>query len=374
MAVAIVWYLLLFSLLRSDIADTQSSVIGLLQDQEDAIADTLDSHLSVLQEAIISNIDQAKQSVVSIVATKNIQYYLLTPGQRPAVTQSEAKVGGGSGIIVSKSGYIITNKHVVEDPSAAYTIITHDAKTYPVTKVWFDPVLDIAVLRIDDSSTLFSWHTQEATFISLGEDVSIGQFAFAIGNVLTELQNTVTFGIVSAKNRELQMQWNNMYVGLLQTDTPINPWNSGGPLLDVYGKVVGINTAINQFAQWVGFALPVTQEFINATIDAVQQYGAIIRPYVGIVYTDITPAVQKEMNISVIDYGIYVNDVVPNSPAETATIQWGDIVIAINDVAINTSLPFLYQLYTYKAGDTLRLHILRNGDRIYRDVVLGQNQ
>lgn len=374
MAVAIVWYLLLFSLLRSDIADTQSSVIGLLQDQEDAIADTLDSHLSVLQEAIISNIDQAKQSVVSIVATKNIQYYLLTPGQRPAVTQSEAKVGGGSGIIVSKSGYIITNKHVVEDPSAAYTIITHDTKTYPVTKVWFDPVLDLAVLRIDDSSTLFSWHTQEATFISLGEDVSIGQFAFAIGNVLTELQNTVTFGIVSAKNRELQMQWNNMYVGLLQTDTPINPWNSGGPLLDVYGKVVGINTAINQFAQWVGFALPVTQEFINATIDAVQQYGAIIRPYVGIVYTDITPAVQKEMNISVIDYGIYVNDVVPNSPAETATIQWGDIVIAINDVAINTSLPFLYQLYTYKAGDTLRLHILRNGDRIYRDVVLGQNQ
>jgi serine protease Do len=374
MAVAIVWYLLLFSLLRSDIADTQSSVIGLLQDQEDAIADTLDSHLSVLQEAIISNIDQAKQSVVSIVATKNIQYYLLTPGQRPAVTQSEAKVGGGSGIIVSKSGYIITNKHVVEDPSAAYTIITHDTKTYPVTKVWFDPVLDLAVLRIDDSSTLFSWHTQEATFISLGEDVSIGQFAFAIGNVLTELQNTVTFGIVSAKNRELQMQWNNMYVGLLQTDTPINPWNSGGPLLDVYGKVVGINTAINQFAQWVGFALPVTQEFINATIDAVQQYGAIIRPYVGIIYTDITPAVQKEMNISVIDYGIYVNDVVPNSPAETATIQWGDIVIAINDVAINTSLPFLYQLYTYKAGDTLRLHILRNGDRIYRDVVLGQNQ
>lgn len=128
----------------------------MLQDQEDAIADTLDSHLSVLQEAIISNIDQAKQSVVSIVATKNIQYYLLTPGQRPAVTQSEAKVGGGSGIIVSKSGYIITNKHVVEDPSAAYTIITHDTKTYPVTKVWFDPVLDLAVLRIDDSSTLFS--------------------------------------------------------------------------------------------------------------------------------------------------------------------------------------------------------------------------
>lgn len=374
MVVATIWYFILFSLLRSDIAETQSSVIGLLQDQEDALTNTLDSNLSVLQEAIISNIDQAKQSVVSIVATKNVQYYLLTPGQRPAITQSEAKVGGGSGIIVSKSGYIITNKHVVEDPSAAYTIITHDAKTYPVTKVWFDPVLDIAVLRIDDSSATFSWHIQEAQFISLGENIAIGQFAFAIGNVLTELQNTVTFGIVSAKNRELQMQWNNMYVGLLQTDTPINPWNSGGPLLDVYGKVIGINTAINQFAQGVGFALPVTQEFINATIAAVEQYAAIVRPYVGIIYTDITPAVQKDMNISVIDYGIYVNEVVPNSPADIAAIQWWDIIIAINDVAIDTSLPFLYQLYTYKSGDTLRLHILRNGDRIYRDVILGENQ
>lgn len=372
--VSIVWYFVLFSLLRSDIADTQSSVIRLLQEQQSSLEKTFDTSLSVMQEAIVTNIDQAKQSVVSVVATKNVQYYLLTPGQKPTVTQSEAKVGGGSGIIVSKSGYIITNKHVVADPSAAYTIITHDAKTYPVTKVWFDPVLDIAILRIDDSSATFSWHTQEAQFVSLWEEISIGQFAFAIGNVLTELQNTVTFGIVSAKNRELQMQWDNMYVGLLQTDTPINPWNSGGPLLDIYGKVIGINTAINQFAQWVWFALPVTQEFITATIGAVEQYSAIMRPYVGIIYTDITPAVQKEMNISVVDYGIYVNDVVANSPASTAGIQWGDVVIAINDVAIDTSLPFLYQLYTYKPGDTLRLHILRNGDRIYRDVILGTNQ
>ena len=374
MVVAIVGYFVLFSLLHADISDTQSSVVGLLQDQQEAIAQTFDTSLSIMQEAIVTNIAQAKKSVVSIVATKNIQYYLLTPGQQPAITQSEAKVGWGSGIIVSKSGYIVTNKHVVQDPNAAYTIITHDAKTYPVTKVWFDPVLDLAILRIDDSSATFSWHTSQAQFVTLGEDVAIGQFAFAIGNVLTELQNTVTFGIVSAKNRELQMQWNNMYIWLLQTDTPINPGNSGGPLLDIYGKVIGINTAINQFAQWVWFALPVTQEFINATIAAIDQYAAIIRPYVGIIYTDITPTVQKEMNISVVDYGIYVNDVVNGSPAYTAGIQWGDIIVAINDVAIDTSLPFLYQLYTYKVGDTLRLHILRNGDRIYRDVILGQNQ
>lgn len=374
MVVAVVWYFVLFSLLRADIADTQSSVIGLLQEQQDALTTTFDTSLSLMQEAIIANIDQAKQSVVSIVATKNVQYYLLTPGQRPALTQSEEKVGGWSGIIVSKSGYIITNQHVVADPSAAYTIITHDAKTYPVTKIWFDPVLDLAVLRIDDSSADFWFFVQEADFISLGEQVSIGQFAFAIGNALTELQNTVTFGIVSAKNRELQMQWDNMYVGLIQTDTPINPWNSGGPLLNVYGKVIGINTAIKQFAQWIWFALPVTKEFVTATIQSIGEYNSIVRPYVGIVYTDITPNVQKQMDIAVVDHGIYVNDVVANSPASTAGIQWGDIVIAINDVAIDTNLPFLYQLYTYKSGDTLRLHILRNGDRIYRDVILGTNQ
>jgi len=373
MVVAILWYFVLFLLLRSDITDTQSSVVRLLQEQQDSIEKTFDTSLSIMQEAIVSNIDQARKSVVSVVATKNVQDYL-NLGQWSALVKSETKLGGWSGIVVSKSGYIITNRHVVEDPNAAYTIITYNGKTYPVTKVWFDLVLDIAVLRIDDSSVTFSWDIQEAQFISLWENVAIGQFAFAIGNVLTELQNTVTFGIVSAKNRELQMQGENMYVGLLQTDTSINPWNSGGPLLDVYGKVIGINTAINQFAQWVGFALPVTQEFIAATIDSVEQYSAIIRPYLGIVYTDITPIVQKKMNVSVVDNGIYVNDIIANSPASIAGIQWGDIVISINDVSIDASLPFLYQLYTYRSGDTLRLHILRNGDRIYRDVILGANQ
>jgi serine protease Do len=374
MVVAIIWYFVLFSLLRADITDTQSSVVRLLQEQQASLEKTFDTSLSLIQEAIVANIDQATKSVVSIVATRNVQYYLLTPGQRPTLAQSEAKVGGGSGIVVSKSGYILTNQHVVSDPNASYTIITHDARTYPVTKVWFDPVLDIAVLRIDDSSATFSEHTQEAEFVSLGENISIGQFAFAIGNVLTELQNSVTFGIVSAKNRELQMQGDNMYVGLIQTDTPINPWNSGGPLLNIYGKVIGINTAINQFAQWVWFALPVTQEFIAATIQSIQAYATIVRPYVGIMYKDITVALQKEMNIAVVDHGIYVTDVVASSPAMAAGIQWGDIILAINDVAIDSTLPFLYQLYTYKPGDTLRLHILRSGDRVYRDVILGTNQ
>lgn len=130
--------------MRSDIADTQASAVRLLQEQRDSIEEVFDTSLSIMQEAIIANIDQARQSVVSVVAITDI------------ATQGEAKVGGGSGIVVSKSGYIITNKHVVADPSAAYTIITHDAKTYPVTKVWFDPVLDLAILFIDDSSATFS--------------------------------------------------------------------------------------------------------------------------------------------------------------------------------------------------------------------------
>jgi len=360
--ISTLWYFVLFSLLRSNITDTQSSVISLLQEQKDSIEATFDTSLSVMQEAIVSNIGHTRESVVSIVATTDIS------------AQGEVKLGGWSGIVVSKSGYVVTNKHVVIDPSAAYTVITYNAKKYPVTKVWFDPVLDIAILRIDDSSATFSWEVQEAKFVSLGETIAVGQFVFAIGNAFTELQNTVTFWIISAKNRELQMQWDNIYVGLLQTDASINLWNSGGPLLDVYGKVIGINTAINQFTQWIWFALPVTQEFINKTIDSIQQYTAIVRPYVGIVYKDITPAVQKEMNISVVDYGIYINNVVENSPADVSGLQWWDIIIAINDISIDSTLPFLYQLYTYKAGDTLRLHILRNGDTIYRDIILSINQ
>jgi len=370
--VSVIAYFLLFFLLRTDIVETRSFITTTLQEHSDLLGQTFDNELSMFQEAIVHNIDVAKRSVVSIVASRNVQLYMMWPDRELSVSERETQVGWWSGIIVSKSGYIITNRHVVANPDVSYSIITHDWSAYAVKNVWIDPVLDIAILAIvsDDD---FVNTTEVASFLSHGEPILVGQFAFAIGNALTQWQNTVTFGVISAKNRELHMQWNNIYVGLLQTDTSINPGNSWGPLLDIYGKVIWINTAISQFAQWIAFSLPVTQEFVDASLQSIQEYWQIVRPYVGVVYNDITPAVQQELGISAVSHGIYVGDIVSNSPAADAGLLWWDIIIALNDVAIDDDFPFLYQLYTYQPGDTIRFDILRSGDRMHVDLILGDN-
>lgn len=373
--VSIVAYFVLFFLLRADIVDTRSSTVALLQQQDDFLQKTLDNNLSAIQEAITTNVGTVLESVVSIVATKNITlYFTKTPfSDTISSTEQQAKVWWWSGIIVSKSWFILTNKHVVQDPNASYTVITHDGKTYPIARVWFDPQLDIAVVQIQDQEKeSFADHVQEALFNPFIRAIQIGQFVFAIGNTLTQYDNTVTMWIVSAKNRELYVK-NTLYAWLLQTDAPINPGNSWWPLVDIYGNVIGINTAIDSNAQWVWFALPVTQEFVDKTIESILNYQKIVRPYIGIVYADITDAFKKELNISDVDAGIYIQDIVADSPAQEAWLLAWDIVIAIDDQPITKESSFLYQLYTYNTQDTIRLHVLRNWDSVFIEVTLRPN-
>ena len=373
--VSIVAYFVLFFLLRADIVDTRSSTVALLQQQDDFLQKTLDNNLSAIQEAITTNVGTVLESVVSIVATKNITlYFTKTPfSDTISSTEQQAKVWWWSGIIVSKSWFILTNRHVVQDPNASYTVITHDGKTYPIARVWFDPQLDIAIVQIQDQEKeSFVDHVQEALFNPFIRPIQIGQFVFAIGNTLTQYDNTVTMWIVSAKNRELYVK-NTLYAWLLQTDAPINPGNSGWPLVDIYGNVIGINTAIDSNAQWVWFALPVTQEFVDKTIESILNYQKIVRPYIGIVYTDITDAFKKELNISDVDAGIYIQDIVADSPAQEAWLLAWDIVIAIDDQPITKESSFLYQLYTYNTQDTIRLHVLRNWDSVFIEVMLRPN-
>lgn len=368
---AICGYLIFFFVFATDIAQIQDMLDTVVINQ-DAMDTNVALTVSSFQAAIVDTIRQANYSVVSIVATRNVQLYMMGPDRSISVAEEQRQVGWGSGIIVSKSGYILTNRHVVEDPNVSYTVILHDGKTYRVRNIWIDSVLDIAVLALD-VDTVFTDTVHEAHFISRDDSLSVGQFAFAIGNALTQWQNTVTFGVISAKNRELRMLGDNMYIWLLQTDTAINPGNSWGPLLDIYGNVIGINTAISIFGQGIGFALPVTQEFVDATIDGLESYGKIVRPFVGIVYMDITPAVQNQFGIDDTQNGVYITDIIVDSPADSAGLMRGDIIISINDMMINDDTPFLYQLYTYRPGDVLTLHILRAGTSIYRDVTIAAN-
>ena len=338
------------------------------------VNDIKKSDFLALQSSLVDTIAAAQKSVVSITISKDVKFYVDDPSQMNGpgnIQQQTAQVGWWSGIIVSKKWYILTNKHVVQDTTAKYSVTLYDGKTYNVDKIRFDDLLDLAILKIVDTEGKTPTDLAAASFLPLDTQVDVGQFALAIGNALSKYPNTVTLWIIWGKNKQLTINKNNLYIWLYQTDAQVSPGNSGGPLLDIDGNVLGITTAI---VEWEGtaFALPISKEFIEGTIKSIETFWAIARPIIGIQYVDITPALKEEKKIT-IDNGIYIKDVLADLPARQAGLKVGDVVLSINGKMINNQLPFLYQLYTYIPGDTISLDILRNGKQLTLNVVLGWN-
>ncbi len=335
------------------------------------------SKTSNLESDITKAIDQVWPSVVSIIATKDLEFYLEDPvsfflGKRPSVQpqkQEGINVGGWSGIIVSKDGYVITNKHVVVDTTAQYTVVTNDGSTYNVQHVRLDPMLDVAVLKVVDSGQQTPTDLNPASFVSLTSPVHIGQFVVSMGNALTEYASSASFGIISAKNRTLTDQSDSSYIGLYQIDSTINPGNSGGPLISTNGDIIGMNTAIAQGAG-IGFALPLTHEFIQTTLAGSVTGNMIQRPYIGLDATILTKAAARNLNITKFT-GLYIQTVQPNSPAAAAWLMSGDVITEINNNTMQADMPLLYTLYAYKPNETISLLIYRNKDYKKIDVVLG---
>ncbi|MCS6983454.1 MAG: trypsin-like peptidase domain-containing protein [Candidatus Absconditabacterales bacterium] len=341
-----------------------SSII--FESSQTTIPQTWSGDMSIvgLQNSIVDAIRIAGPSVVNIIITRNLQIYMTNPfrfWERGEVVERQQRVGGGSGIFVTKDGLVMTNKHVVSDVRADYTVVTSDGTLYRVQNVWLDPVIDIAFLQIVDENGNKPTDLIPAQFVSFDEEVRVGQFAIAIGNALSEYQDSVTMGIVSAKNRKLETNANDsLYVGLLQTDTPINPGNSGGPLLDIFGRVVGVNTAIAGQGMGIGFAIPVTQEFVNASIATLHEFGEIRRPLLGIGHRDITRELAQELGLQRTQ-GTLIEQIVPGSPAEQAGLEVGDIILAVNNRPIKSELPFLYHMYQHRIGDEVTIVWERNG-------------
>lgn len=323
------------------------------------------SNFSALQSSLIETITQVKKSVVTITISKDVKFYVEDPSQLngPGTIQQQiAKVWWWSGIIISKKWYILTNKHVVQDITAKYSVLLSDGKAYNVDKIWFDSVLDLAVLKIVDEWKDVS-DFYPASFLPFDTNIDVGQFALAIGNSLSKYPNNVTMGIIWGKNKQLTINKNNIYIGLYQTDAKVSPWNSGGPLVDINGDILGITTAIDEW-EWIAFALPISKEFIEATIKSVENFWKLVRPIIGIQYTDTSPAIHN---------GIYINDVIADLPASLAGIKIWDNIVSINGNAITDQLPFLYQLYTYIPGETISLNILRDGKQLTLPVLLWWN-
>ncbi|MEK7181123.1 MAG: trypsin-like peptidase domain-containing protein [Patescibacteria group bacterium] len=281
------------------------------------------------------------------------------------------EVGGGSGFIVSSNGLILTNKHVVSDASASYSVLTNDGKNYKAKVLARDPVQDLAVVKIEATGL---------PTVELGDSDSIqlGQTAIAIGNALGEFRNTVSAGVISGLSREVTAGGGGMketISGVIQTDAAINPGNSGGPLLNLRGQVIGINTAIVSGAQNIGFAIPINKA--KRDINSVKATGEIQAPYLGVRYLAVTPDLAKKEKLPV-DYGALVRGnedgpaVEKGSPAAQAGIVAEDIIFEVEGKKITKDLSLSGVISQFSVGQTVNLKINRQGKEINLKVSLGK--
>ncbi len=274
------------------------------------------------------------------------------------------KIGGGTGFIITANGMIVTNKHVVSDATADYTVMTNDGKEYPAKVLARDPVNDMAVIKIDGSNF---------PVLSFGDSnsLNIGQTVIAIGNSLGEFSNTVSKGIISGLKRNLTAGGgfgdSEKLTNIIQTDAAINPGNSGGPLLDINGQVVGINVAMAQGAQNVGFALPISQ--VEKMIEQIKTTGKISIPYLGVRYIPVDANLQKQINLP-FNYGVLVlrgqniTDfaVIPGSPADKAGIVENDVILEINGIKIDDKNSLTDLVSNANVGDEVTLKVWHKGD------------
>lgn len=311
--------------------------------------------LSDVEDDLTMVIDQVKPSVVNITASKNIEF--IYNRRNPEVVSQTLQLGGGSGILIAESWYILTNKHVVEDPDAEYEVQFSDGSSTISQQARLDPKLDIAVLKVDPSVI---WSRETARFQDFSEDLRVWQFAIAIWNALAEFGHSVTLWVISAMNRTISLDGSSIYAGLIQTDTAISQGNSWWPLFDSDWNVIWINTAVSSIWENIWFALPVTQQFVQSTLNSIITNNAIIRPFVWIRYLDLDSSTATSLWISTNTW-VYVSEVVQWSAADEVWLQAEDIITSIQWVDISVNKPFMYHLYTYTPWDIVNIQYIRAG-------------
>lgn len=317
-----------------------------------------------LQSEITNLISKVGPSVVNIIIKKDIDLYRRDPWWffSEKVGSEERQIGGWSGFFVDKSGIIMTNKHVVYDSQAKYTVITNEWKEYDASVVALDPLTDLAIIKIEQPDEEF----QVLPIIEDESYINIWQFAIAIGNALGEFQNSVSFGVISGKNRSIEASGNGMrtekLTWLLQTDTAINPGNSGGPLLNLVWEIVGINTAIAGNGQWLGFSIPLSQKRVNYILNSIEKYGSIKRPLIGVTYLPITPSFAREYGLSV-EYGAYIpnesGSILPWSIAEKSGIETGDIILSVDGNEVNYQNTIQTLIQNKIPWDSIEIELLK---------------
>jgi len=311
------------------------------------------------ESAIIDVVKKVGPAVVTVVNTLPPQMGFF------GRTQPEAR---GSGVIVDRSGYIITNNHVVEG-SQALSVIMADGTKKEARLIGADKYSDIAVIKIEGTNL----PTAE-----LGDSSNLqpGQIVVAIGSALGDFRNTVTMGVVSGLNRTLDTGEGYNIENLIQTDAAINHGNSGGPLCNTAAQVIGINTAIirgsgmtGDVAEGIGFAIP--SDTVRTVADQLVRAGRVVRPYLGVTSVAITPQVASYYDLQIKD-GILITQVSRGTPAEKAGLKTGDVILKIGNAVVNADNPLTNVLWRHKPGETVRLTINRAGQETVVSVTLAE--
>ena len=323
------------------------------------------------EQLVIDAVRNVSPAVVSIVVTRDLPAFewFFEP-----IRTERREAGSGTGFIVSQEGLILTNKHVVLDEEAEYTVIDNDGNKFTAQVLARDPLQDLAVLKIEG----------EAVFevVNLGDSDSLqtGQTVIAIGNVLGEFRNSVSLGVVSGLGRTITASGGGMVQVLedvIQTDAAINPGNSGGPLLNLKGEVIGINTAMAIAGENIGFAIPVNRA--KKAIEQVKTLGRIVYPFLGVRYVVIDQEIQQEEDLPV-DYGAWVISsrgepaIFPGSAAEEAGLQENDIILEFDNQKITTDNHLRRIIVKYDPGDEVVLRVLRDKEEKIINVVLREYQ
>ncbi|OGH17921.1 MAG: hypothetical protein A3C22_01085 [Candidatus Levybacteria bacterium RIFCSPHIGHO2_02_FULL_37_10] len=305
------------------------------------------------ESAVIDIVEKVSPSVVTVgIESRIINFDPFDIFSRPQATQQEQNIG--SGFVVSADGLIVTNKHVVDVPGK-YKVITNDGKKYDVKSIYRDPINDIAIVKINAT---------ELKPVEMGDSsrVKVGQLVVAVGTPLGEFRGSVTKGIVSGIGRGITAgsafeEFAEKLDDVIQTDAAINPGNSGGPLVNSIAQVIGVNTAVASGAENIGFALPIN--IIKDSIKNFNKNGQFNRPYLGIAYKTLS---RDAAILNNVPQGAYVQDVVPESPAEKAGIARGDIITKINGKKIEgENGEVANTIAVRKIGDTIALSVWRDG-------------
>lgn len=355
------------------------------------------------EQSVIKVVNDYSPAVVSIIISKNVpileKYYVSpfrgfeqffgnfpgdvrgefdpemnVPQYRQKGTQMQ-EVGGGSGFFVTSDGLILTNKHVVSDDQAKYTVYTLDGSKYEAKVLATDPVQDLALIKIEG---------ENFPTVKLGDSskIQIGQSVIAIGNALGEFNNTVSVGVISGLSRTITASGSGMAETLediIQTDAAINEGNSGGPLFNLMGEVIGVNTAMAGNAQNIGFAIPISRAVRD--IEQVKTSGKIIYPFLGVNYVVIDDQVQKDNSLPV-NYGAWIlasqqsgsSAVVAGSAADKAGLKEKDIILEFNGEQITAKNSLARIISKYNPGDEVTLKIMRDGKTLDMTAVMGERQ